>query len=60
TDDPGLQTMEFGDRIEISTADVNSAVQRLIECGISLANLQIRARTLEDLFLELTGQELRP
>ncbi|HET7396223.1 MAG TPA: ABC transporter ATP-binding protein, partial [Gammaproteobacteria bacterium] len=55
-----LQIMELGDRIEISTADVNGTVQRLIEHRISLANLRIRARTLEDLFLELTGQELRP
>jgi ABC-2 type transport system ATP-binding protein len=55
-----LQVMELGDRIEISTPDVNGTVGRLIEHGISLSNLQIRARTLEDLFLELTGKELRP
>lgn len=60
TDDPALQTMELGDRIEISTADVNATVERLIEQHVSLANLRIRARTLEDLFLELTGRELRP
>ncbi|MGH8372708.1 MAG: ABC transporter ATP-binding protein [Gammaproteobacteria bacterium] len=57
---PDLQAMELGERIEISTADVNGTVERLIKHGISLANLQIRARTLEDLFLELTGKELRP
>ena len=56
----GLPVMELDDRIEISTADVNGIVQRLIEHGVSLSNLQIRARTLEDLFLELTGRELRP
>ncbi|HEX5340095.1 MAG TPA: ABC transporter ATP-binding protein [Gammaproteobacteria bacterium] len=57
--DLGLQVMELGEHVEISTADVNGTVQRLIEHNVSLANLQIRARTLEDLFLELTGQELR-
>jgi ABC-2 type transport system ATP-binding protein len=58
--DPDLQIMENGERIEISTADVNGTVQCLVAHGVSLANLRIRARTLEDLFLELTGQELRP
>jgi ABC-2 type transport system ATP-binding protein len=38
---------------------VDGTLQRLIEKRISLTHLQIRARTLEDLFLELTGKELR-
>lgn len=46
-------------QIEINTSDVNEAVSLLIENNISLANLQIRSRTLDDLFLELTGKELR-
>lgn len=58
--DIGLQIMQLDDKIEISTADVNAAIKQLIDHGISLTNLQIRARTLEDLFLELTGRELRP
>ncbi len=48
-----------GDRVEIHTRDVNAAVQNLLSAGVSLARLQIRQRTLEDLFLELTGKELR-
>lgn len=44
---------------EICTADVNGVVQTLLEHGVSLNRLQIRPRTLEDLFLELTGRELR-
>lgn len=44
---------------EIMTADVNGALQQLLAVGVSLAQLKIRPRTLEDLFLELTGKELR-
>ena len=45
--------------IEITTSDVNHVVSMLMENNISLAQLQIRSRTLDDLFLELTGKELR-
>jgi ABC-2 type transport system ATP-binding protein len=55
----GLQLHEVGDNFEIQTADVDGALQRLMEKKVPLGRLQIRARTLEDLFLELTGKELR-
>jgi len=45
--------------VEISTPDVNHAVGLLVSSGVSLTRLQIRPRNLEDLFLELTGKELR-
>ena len=45
--------------IEIVTADVNATLQQLMQCGASLARLQVRPRTLEDLFFSLTGKELR-
>ncbi len=45
--------------IEIQTPDVNEAVNILLAHKINLQHLQIRARTLDDLFLELTGKELR-
>lgn len=45
--------------VEILTRDVNAAIRELIAHNISLTHLQIRPRTLEDLFLELTGHELR-
>jgi ABC-2 type transport system ATP-binding protein len=48
-----------GDRGEIHTPDINGVISRLLAAGISLAQLRIRQRTLEDLFLELTGRELR-
>ena len=51
--------LEKGESVEISTADVNGAVRLLTEGGVSLNRVHIRPRTLEDLFLELTGKELR-
>jgi ABC-2 type transport system ATP-binding protein len=48
-----------GEFAEIHTADVNGVVARLLAVGASLAQLRIRPRTLEDLFIELTGKELR-
>ncbi|WP_022978532.1 ABC transporter ATP-binding protein [Nevskia ramosa] len=48
-----------GDTLEIQTPDVNAAVATLLAAGVSLAQLRIRPRTLEDLFIELTGRGLR-
>jgi ABC-2 type transport system ATP-binding protein len=45
--------------IEILTADVDTTIRRLVELGTPLNRLVIRPRTLEDLFLELTGKQLR-
>ncbi len=54
-----LAVIRGRDTVEILTCDVNAAIQELMVWNISLARLQIRPRTLEDLFLELTGRELR-
>ena len=43
----------------ILTSDVNNTIERLLNFNIPLDRLRIRARDLEDLFLELTGKELR-
>ena len=43
----------------IVTGDVNRTVERLLSFDVPLDRLRIRARNLEDLFLELTGKELR-
>lgn len=45
--------------IEIATSDVNATLARLVERSVPLSRLRIRPRNLEDLFLELTGRELR-
>jgi ABC-2 type transport system ATP-binding protein len=47
------------DSAHIVTGDVNKTIERLLELDIPLDRLRIRARDLEDLFLELTGKELR-
>jgi ABC-2 type transport system ATP-binding protein len=54
-----LPVLLASDRVEISTADVESSLRTLLEQGIPLQHLRIRPRNLEDLFLELTGRELR-
>ena len=43
----------------IVTADVNRTIEKLLSLHIPLGRLRVRARDLEDLFLELTGKELR-
>ena len=48
-----------GELSELSTADVAASIDQLRSAGVPFARLRIRPRTLEDLFLELTGQELR-
>jgi ABC-2 type transport system ATP-binding protein len=45
--------------VEIITQDVNTTLAQLMQHGASLAGLQVRPRTLEDLSLQLTGKELR-
>ena len=54
-----LPVLVASDRIEISTGDVEGALQALLGQGVPLKRLRIRPRNLEDLFLELTGRELR-
>ena len=56
---PWLTVMRDRDSVEILTRDVNAAIKELVARDVSLARLHIRPRTLEDLFLELTGRELR-
>ena len=46
-------------RLEIQTGDVNATLTHLLESGVSLEHVHVHSRTLEDLFLELTGKELR-
>jgi ABC-2 type transport system ATP-binding protein len=59
TADFPLPVLVATDRVEISTGDVEGALQALLGRGIPLKRLRIRPRNLEDLFLELTGRELR-
>lgn len=45
--------------VQIVTQDVNATLAELLALGVSLKGLQVRPRTLEDLFIQLTGKELR-
>jgi ABC-2 type transport system ATP-binding protein len=54
-----LKLIEASDRVEISTHDIDGTLRALIEAHVPLRNLRIRPANLEDLFLELTGKELR-
>ncbi|WP_083251350.1 ABC transporter ATP-binding protein [Acidihalobacter yilgarnensis] len=54
-----LEIRRHHDRIEIETSDVNATLAKLLAANIPLNELRIRGRTLEDLFLELTGEALR-
>jgi ABC-2 type transport system ATP-binding protein len=55
----GLHGTAIGEHLEVQVADVNAAVASLLAAGVSLTGLRIRPRTLEDLFIELTGRGLR-
>jgi ABC-2 type transport system ATP-binding protein len=55
-----LKLMEAGDRVEITTDDLEATLRTLLAAQVPLTNLRIRPPNLEDLFLELTGKELRP
>ncbi|OOZ36923.1 ABC transporter ATP-binding protein [Solemya velesiana gill symbiont] len=46
-------------QVDILSDDVDESIRLLVNHGVPLAHLQVRSRTLEDLFLELTGRELR-
>jgi len=55
-----LNIIDASDRVEISTHDLEATLRTLLEARVPLSNLRIRPPNLEDLFLELTGTELRP
>ena len=55
-----LRILEASDRVEITTHELEATLRMLLEAQVPLANLRIRPANLEDLFLELTGTELRP
>jgi ABC-2 type transport system ATP-binding protein len=44
---------------EIQTHDVDSTIRTLLEHGVSLSRMNMRSWSLEDLFISLTGKDLR-
>ena len=55
-----LKLFDTSDRVEITTHDLEATLRSLLAAHVPLTNLRIRPPNLEDLFLELTGKELRP
>ena len=54
-----LKLIDASDRVEISTDDLDGTLRTLMAARVPLQNLRIRPANLEDLFLDLTGKELR-
>jgi ABC-2 type transport system ATP-binding protein len=54
-----LRLIEASDRVEITTDDLDGTLRALMDAHVPLTDLRIRPPNLEDLFLELTGKELR-
>jgi ABC-2 type transport system ATP-binding protein len=47
------------DMVEIRTGDVDKTVRMILDRGVSLSRMKIRSWSLEDLFIALTGKDLR-
>ena len=54
-----FQPVLHGAAVEIETQDINATLSELMKSGVSLDRLRIKTPTLDDLFLDLTGREIR-
>jgi ABC-2 type transport system ATP-binding protein len=54
-----LHIIDTAERVEITTDDLDKTLRALMDAQVHLAHLRIRPANLEDLFLKLTGKELR-
>jgi len=55
-------TIDFSEKnnqIEIMTSEVETLIRQLLELNVSLEGMQVRSPNLEDLFIKLTGHQLR-
>jgi len=55
----GLCTSKQPGWCEIQTHDIDSTIRTLLERGVSLSRMNMRSWSLEDLFISLTGKDLR-
>jgi ABC-2 type transport system ATP-binding protein len=55
----GLCTATRAGWCEIQTHDVDQTIKTLLEHGVSLSRMNMRSWSLEDLFIALTGKDLR-
>ncbi|MFZ5757789.1 MAG: ABC transporter ATP-binding protein [Pseudomonadota bacterium] len=56
---PGTEVFADGAHQFVATNDVPRTLSQLTAAGIDLASLEVKPRSLEDLFLKLTGRALR-
>lgn len=54
----GLSVAEAADFVEIRTSSLHRTLQQLMDSGTNLDRLRMRAWTLEDLFINVTGKSL--
>jgi ABC-2 type transport system ATP-binding protein len=54
-----LQPFAMEDQVEIQTGNLDETLRVLLDAGTPLSRIRIREQTLEDLFLSLTGKEIR-
>ena len=50
---------EFADRIEINTSNLNACLEELLSKRMDLTDMTVRGSNLENVFLNLTGRQLR-
>ena len=55
----GRPHRQGGDRVEFRTRDANSCLSDLLSAGVDLADVAVRTPSLETVFLNLTGRQLR-
>ncbi|HEY1405245.1 MAG TPA: ABC transporter ATP-binding protein [Spirochaetota bacterium] len=55
----GIKWYPVEDTIEIQTDSLNETIGKLVAQGIDLSRMTVRSQNIEDLFLKLTGSELR-
>ena len=53
------KTLLLENAVSIHTTDLDGTLRYLMEKDVSLAGMRIKSPSLEDLFLELTGREIR-
>jgi ABC-2 type transport system ATP-binding protein len=56
----GISAVQTGEFLEIRTSHLHQTLQQLIENNINLDQLRMRAWTLEDLFINVTGKKTAP
>jgi len=54
-----IEFSQKNNQVEIVTSEVDALIRQLLELNFSLEGLQVRSPNLEDLFIKLTGHQLR-